>query len=90
MLYYSIPYSDDKYIYVICYNAKTSETKKSTELQIWNWNAEPVAVLNLDKGLRQFTVSKEKRRLYATDPLNDVNKVNSKIFWCDLPDWLYK
>ena len=90
MLSYSIPYADDKYIYVICYNAKTSDTNKSTELQIWNWNAEPVAVLNLDKGLRQFTISKEKRRLYATDPLNADEKIRGKIFWCDLPKWLYE
>ena len=85
---YSIPYSDDKYIYVICHNAMTSENKVSTEMQIWNWNAEPVAVLYLDKGLHQFTISPKKRRLYATSPLDDVN--NDKIFWCDLPDWLYK
>ena len=90
MLSYSIPYADDKYIFVICYNAKTSDTNKSTELQIWNWNAEPVAVLHLDKGLRQFTISEKKRRLYATDPLNADEKIRGKIFWCDLPKWLYE
>lgn len=86
---YSIPYSDDKYIYVICNNAKPSEKQELTELQIWNWNAEPVAVLYLDKGLRQFTISQEKQRLYAIDPLNDDNAISSKIFWCDLPAWLF-
>ena len=80
-------YYDDNYIYVICSNAKSSEKKESTELQIWNWNAEPVAILNLDKVLRQFTISPEKRRLYAVIPTNDID--NDKIFWCDLPSWLY-
>lgn len=86
--YNSIPYADNNYIYVICHNSKVSEKKETTELQIWNWNAEPVAVLYLDKRLRQFTISQEKRRLYAIDPLNDEDEVSSKIFWCDLPDWL--
>ena len=85
---YSIPYSDDNYIYVLCHNAMSSEIKESTELQIWNWNAEPIAILSLDKGLRQFTISPEKRKIYATDPISDVG--NDKIYWCDLPDWLYK
>ena len=90
MLSYSIPYADDKYVYAICYNARSNVTNKSTELQIWNWNAEPVAVLHLDKGLRQFAISEKKRRLYATDPLNADEKIRGKIFWCDLPKWLYE
>ena len=85
--YAQVSYHDDNYIYILSYNARPSEENESTELQIWNWNAEPVAILNLDKRLSQFTISHEKRRLYAINPSRNVN--NDKIFWCDLPDWLY-
>ena len=86
--YAQVPYHDNNYIYMISYNARSSEENESTELQIWNWNAEPIAVLNFDKRLTQFTISQEKRRIYAINPSRDFN--NDKIFWCDLPDWLYK
>ena len=85
--YAPIYYHDDNYIYVICSNTKALKEAESTEVQIWNWNAEPIAILFLDKGFRQFTISNEKRRLYAVIPTNDDH--NDKIFWCDLPEWLY-
>ena len=87
LAYSQIPYYDDKYIYLISLNGESSKKGESTELQIWNWNAEPVAILNLDKRLNQFTISQEKKRLYAINPNNDI--INNKIFWCDLPAWLY-
>ena len=77
-------YKDDKYIYVI---SNIGGEKEATEIQIWNWDAEPVAILKLNKKVLQFTISHEKKRLYATNPRNDTD--NDKIFWCDLPDWLY-
>jgi len=84
LAYAPIFFQDDKYVYVISYIGGATD---ATEIQVWNWDAEPVAVLRLNERCTQFTISHEKRRLYATNPRSDTD--NDKIHWCDLPDWLY-
>lgn len=80
IIYYHIPpqtYED--YIYVMCKNATRSE-EKIQELQVWNWEGEPIARYNMDRKLTIFTISPENKKIYAIDGENE-----DKIYVYDLP-----
>jgi len=78
---YSFPWTDGTYVYVICKNKKIADKKPNrTELQVWDWDGNPVAQLWLDKPIDYFTISLDYNKLYAVD-----SEVENKIYVCDLP-----
>lgn len=66
--YASFPYATDAYIYIL-----TTGTDQQPVLEVWNWQAEPVARYGLDKTVSAFAVSEEHQTLYAV--CNDVEGV---------------
>lgn len=53
--YYGNIYATEKYIYAFF----------KTDIQVWNWEAEPVALLHFDRRVLTFAVDAEKGILYA-------------------------
>jgi hypothetical protein len=66
--YYSSPFSTDKYIYAFCRNQKGSAPRaEETELQVWDWDGNPVARFTLDKYISCFTVDEQRKTLYGAN-----------------------
>ncbi len=81
MQYYMSPKATDKYIYVMCLNLKGGEQLTSTaELQVWDWDGNPVGKYTLDKVIYLFTISEKHGKLYGIHPL-----VEDTIYAFDLP-----
>ena len=84
--YDSYPFATDNYIYVFCRNMKQGESRKdNTELQIWDWDGQPVAKYILDKYLTCFTVDEKEKNLYG---VNNNEGDEDKIFKYYLPSLL--
>jgi hypothetical protein len=75
-LYYGSDRATDKYIYAVCLNRQPDKPRhKGTELQVWNWEGEPVAKFILDRKFSCFTVSGDSV-LYVADNLEgDEDKI---------------
>lgn len=80
VIYYHIPpRTNGKYIYVMCKNSTRAENRIQ-ELQVWNWDGEPIARYDMDRKLTLFTVSDKEKKIYAVD--GDTEDV---IYVYDLP-----
>lgn len=64
--YFTPPRTDGNYIYILCKNSTRTE-EKAPELQIWNWEGEPVARYEMDRPLTLFDISATHHKLYAVD-----------------------
>ena len=81
--YSSYPFPTDKYIYAFCRNVKSgSADKESNELQIWDWNGNPIAVYHLDQYITSFTVDEKAKTLFG---VNNNEGSEGKIFKYSLP-----
>lgn len=77
--YFTPPRTDGNYIYILCKNSTRTE-EKAPELQIWNWEGEPVARYELDRPLTLFDISATRHKLYAVDGEHE-----DEIYVYDLP-----
>lgn len=79
-IYYHIPpHTNGKYIYVMCKNSTRAEDRIQ-ELQVWNWEGEPIARYDMDRKLTLFTISEKEKKLYAVD-----GDTEDAIYVYDLP-----
>lgn len=69
MFYYTNPCATDKYIYVMCYNSNSGDSYP--EIQVWDWNGNPIIVYHLDKQIFSYTISETDKKLYATTLENE-------------------
>ncbi len=76
--YIGQPYATDKYIYVLCSNKNTDKDGRS-ELQVWDWEGNPVACYTFDRKLSLMAVSEKYDRIYGVD-----NLIENQIFVYDL------
>ena len=67
--YYGYPKTVGDYIYVFCKNAKYKNMFEvsTTELQVWKWDATPVATYDLGVNLTHFAISEKYHKIYAVD-----------------------
>lgn len=77
--YFTPPQTDGNYIYILCKNSTRTE-EKAPELQIWNWEGEPVARYELDRPLTLFDISPQHHKLYAVDGEHEA-----EVYVYDLP-----
>jgi hypothetical protein len=83
MVYYrGYPQASEKYIYVLCKNQKYTDINNNTELQVWTWNGNPIAIFNLDQKIDLFVISENERRIYA---LNTDEGHEDKIYVYSIP-----
>lgn len=81
LVFYGQPKVSDNYIYVFCANRKPKEPSKgTTELQVWDWDGNPIAKYELDKTLSHFVVSEEYNKIYAVNVFEE-----DRIYTYDLP-----
>lgn len=79
--YASYPYATDNRIYVLCKNGGVHDTDAPyTEMQIWDWDGNPVRRLLLDKPVSLFTVDPANGYIYATNRAEET-----AIYRCALP-----
>ena len=69
--YYYKPVATERYIYALCLNKTDRDLEKdfesmNMEIQVWDWNGEPVIKYILDKSFTVFTVSSDDKTLYAS------------------------
>lgn len=76
--YIGQPFATDHYIYVLCANSNTGVDQY--ELQVWNWEGEPLACYRFDRKLSMMTISLKKKKIYALD-----NQIDSELYIYDLP-----
>lgn len=77
--YIGQPYATIRHIYVLCSNKNTSKDRCS-ELQIWDWDGNPVACYTFDRKLSLMAISEKYGKIYAID-----NQIENQIFVYDLP-----
>ena len=66
--YIGQPYATDKYIYVLCSNKNAGKDERS-ELQVWDWDGNPVACYTFDRKLSLIAVSEKYNKIYGVDNL---------------------
>lgn len=68
-VFYGTPVATDKYIYVPC---------SSKELQVWNWQGEPIAQFIIDRKFFCYAIDEVNSKMYIVSAREDaVNKVYS-------------
>jgi hypothetical protein len=84
-VYYGRIFATNNYLYALCKNKKRNESlpEDNTELQVWDWDGNPVALYNLDKYLFCFTIDEKENVLYG---VNRDEENEDKIFKYRLPD----
>ena len=81
LMAYKRPSATQNYIYAICSNRTVGDTGSLTdELQVWDWDGNPVASYTLDKRVSLYDVSEKYGKLYAT-----TGYVEDSIYVFDLP-----
>lgn len=70
--YYSPPQIANDYIYILCKNS-TREENINPELQIWDWDGNPIACYQMDHQISLFTISTIYNKIYAIDGENEGN-----------------
>ncbi|WP_455786814.1 BF3164 family lipoprotein [Parabacteroides goldsteinii] len=79
--FYLSPQSTSKYIYVLCSNKKSEKIAAPTqELQVWDWNGNPVMCYKLNKPVSLITISELDNKIYAIDQENE-----NQIYTHELP-----
>ena len=67
IFFYARVVSTDQYIYAYCASNK--------EIQVWDWDGNPIIVYSLDRDYFRFTVSEEHKKIYLTSIEEmDLNK----------------
>ena len=78
--FYSSVKATEKYIYAICENEYLNNLlNNKPTLEIWDWNANPIATFQLDRSVAAFDVTNDNRKLYFID-----RQTQDKIFMHDL------
>lgn len=68
-------------IYVICVNKKGNDSKPyRSELQVWDWEGEPVACYELDTPVSYFSISPTHQKLYVYN-----HETEDELYVYDLP-----
>ena len=65
MTFYKEVKATNEYIYALCLN----EPESKTSLEIWDWQGNPVAKLNLDNQIFSFDITNDNKRLYCIDQI---------------------
>ncbi|MDE5678254.1 BF3164 family lipoprotein [Phocaeicola sp.] len=78
--YIGQPYTTENYIYALCANKQPDTTSGTCELQVWDWNGEPIACYKFDRKVTLMTISEKHHKIYALD-----NAVPDEIYMYDLP-----
>lgn len=76
--YIGTPCVTQEYIYVLCANSNTGV--EQYELQVWDWQASPIACFQFDRKLSMIAISFKYNKLYAID-----NKIDNELYVYDLP-----
>ena len=79
VFYVGQPYATDKHIYVLCSNKNTSENACS-ELQVWDWEGNPLACYTFDRKLSLMAISEKYGKIYGID-----NMIEDHIYVYKLP-----
>ena len=67
-LFYSLPCATEHYIYAYCYSNK--------EIQVWDWDGNPIIVYKLDEDYYLYTVSENHKKMYLlSSDEDDLNKI---------------
>jgi hypothetical protein len=74
--YYSRCCATDEYIFVRCYLNDSKDLR--TTIQVWDWNANLLSLIELDNKLGAFTISPDGNHLYGVKIDSDY------IYYCDL------
>jgi hypothetical protein len=78
--YYEKVKATDKYIFAICENEHSHNLlENKPTLEIWDWNANPVAIFHLDRPVAAFEVTQDGKTIYFID-----RKTQDKIFTYEL------
>ena len=78
--FYNSVKATQKYIYAICENEYSHNLlNNKPTLEIWDWNANPVASFQLDRSVAAFDISDDDRKMYFID-----RQTQDKIFLYDL------
>jgi len=75
MTFYKEVKATNEYIYALCLN----EPENKTSLEIWDWQGNPVAKLNMDNQIFSFDVTNDNTKLYCIDQM-----IIDKIFIYEL------
>lgn len=68
IIYYRLVKATDKYIYALCENKNSSELSENIPiLEIWDWKANLVTTLKLDKPISAFDVTDDNKYIYGID-----------------------
>lgn len=83
-IYYATsPRAVEDKIYAVCFNSKPSDPQgnQSYELQIWDWEGNPISCYKLDKEITYFDISKKYNKIYGIN-----QKKENEIYIYDLPE----
>ena len=73
--YYALPVATDRYIYVLCENRRRNEPRHpTTELQVWDWEGNPVGCYELDRQIAPFAIAEQYGKLYGVNQ-TDIDKI---------------
>lgn len=82
--YHGYPCATNKYVYALCKNREyADDSATETELQVWDWDGNPIAVFTLDQKIRLIAVSEKEKKIYA---LNSSEGHEDKIYVYDVPE----
>jgi hypothetical protein len=81
--YIGQPQAIGDFIYVLCSNALENrpEAINVCELQVWDWNGNPVACYQLDRKISVVAISEKYKKIYALNKL-----VDDELYIYDLPE----
>ena len=78
--YYSIVKATNNYIFAICENQHSHDLLQNKPiLEIWDWNGNPIASIQMDRPVSGFDVSDDNKQIYFID-----RQTMDNIFVCDL------
>jgi len=80
--YIGQPQAINNYIYALCANSKSKQSDNSgvCELQVWDWNGNPIACFSLDRRISMFAISEKYNKIYALD-----RSIDDELYIYDLP-----
>lgn len=80
MVYYQSAKATDKYIFALCLNTRLNNSDETLpDIEIWDWNGNPVARLKLDHFIHAFDVTPDGKGIYGMD-----HEISDKLFYYDL------
>jgi hypothetical protein len=81
--YIGQPQTIGNYIYALCSNSfeNSQETSDACELQVWDWDGNPVACYRFDRQVSLIAISEKHKKIYAINRL-----IEDEFYIYDLPD----